>query len=101
MIGYDLKTTKKEDCKIILEKHSYTPNLDKSILELFIKAQEIYKKYINHEKKLRQDGINKKEASKKAMLEFPYIAIQDELNKQIIIKVNSSLKQKRERSVKS
>lgn len=93
MIWYDLTKMTKEEYKLILEKHSFTPNLDKNILELFVKTKELFFKCKENEKNLREQGVDRHEAKKTSRIEFPFRAVEDELAKQIKIKEKSSLKQ--------
>lgn len=100
MIWYDFTEMNKEDYKLILENHSFTPNLDKSILELFEKAKELYIKCKEHEKNLRLQGTDRHQAKKLARNEYPFRVVEDELSKQIKIKVHSSIKQVKDKRFK-
>lgn len=100
MIWYDLTEMTKEDYKLVLEKHSFTPSLDKSILELFEKAKDYFKKCKEHEKILREQGIDRHEAKKISRIKFPFRIIQEELDKQIKIKEYSSIKQNKAKEFK-
>ena len=102
MIHYDLSTMSREDYHKELLKHSssFTPNLDITILDLFDKAKELFLKSREYKKELILEGMDRYQARKQSKVEYPYRAIEDEIERLVKIKECSARKQKKTKELK-
>ena len=100
MIYYERDTTVDEYAKM-LQEHSYTPNLDVKILELFSELKECYANFKAYQAEIvASTGVTKSEARIIAREKFPFIFIDLEIEKMVKIKEASAKKQKKAKELK-
>ena len=100
MIYYERDTTL-EEYAILLQQHSFTPNLDAKILELFSELKEMYANFQSAKISLLESNptLKKREASNLAKKEHPYVLLDIEIEKLVKIKELSSKKQKNKKEL--
>ena len=99
MIYYDRDTTVEAYAKL-LQEHSFTPNLDAKILEIFCELQKVYANFKAKKALLALDiTITRRDATTLAKKEYPYILLDIEIEKLVKIKELSSKKQKNKKEI--